>query len=294
MFGKASLLAGVLSLGLVVQSSSASAAIPKQDLNEYLSSIGWTKKDLRQYANYYEIPWKDFNNIEDLKEALGTVINQENMTAMLEKYMMKRPQLDELMDHFGDSVDNYTFIEDLDNSVEFYIEAGQEMAETENELAELGITEEETEKLFNYLAQVEENNPSVLDQMNIISSRMEEFSYIEDPSQLSEADMNEIIQTMEQVADIYDIKTSFSIGTKKVTLNELLAMKEAPKENLSGVIYGLNDEVLMDFSIPPKYFSTGLIIDQGGSMVDVGEIANDYCDHMHDEKKEDILSKRYK
>lgn len=47
--------------------STVQVAPPADELNQYLSGIGWTKKDLIEYLDYYEIPLDAFITVEELK-----------------------------------------------------------------------------------------------------------------------------------------------------------------------------------------------------------------------------------
>lgn len=261
----------------------ASAAPPEQELNQYLAEIGWTKQELLDYLAYYEIPLDDFSTVEDLKLIMGTPINAENFQELLAKYDLTEQEFNELMDHFGDSKNEYKFIEDLDAAVEFYVNHDEYMAEVENELAKIGITEEEAEKFFNYLALVEENNKDQLDQMTALDARLEKFYEVEDPSALSDEELDELAQILEESIALYEIKVKFKVDNKEVSLKELLKMKEAPN-NLFASVFSSAGELLIDFNVPAEFFDTGYVMDEGEEMIHVGELSDEYVDHMHEEK----------
>nr|WP_263324483.1 processed acidic surface protein [Neobacillus sp. Marseille-Q6967] len=277
------MLIGFLSFSLLFQVSTAIAAPPEDELNQYLAEIGWSKQELLDYLAYYEIPLEEFNSVEELKEIMGTPINSTNFQELLVKYNLTEQELYELMNHFGDSVSEYKFIEDLDATVDFYVNHDTYMAEVEAELAAIGITEEETERFFNYLAQVEENNPNQLDQMAAIDTRMEKYLNVDNPALLSEAELDELVSLLEETIALYQINVKFAINNKDVTLKELIQMTEAP-ENLYASVYSTTGELLIDFNVPAEFFETGEVIDEGEGMVHVGELSDEYVDHMHEEK----------
>lgn len=281
---KALMLGLLLSFPLLFNNtSSAIAAPPEKELNQYLAEIGWTKQELLDYLDYYEIPLDDFSTVEDLKMILGTPINSKNLQELLTNYNLTQKELNDLLGHFGDSLSNYKFIEDLDATVDFYVNHDEYMAEIENGLTEMGITEEETEKFFNYLAQVEENNQHQLDQMELLDSRLEKFLEIEDTADLSEEELDELVQILEESIALYEIKIKFAIDNKDITLKELLKLKEVPG-NLYTKIYSNTGELLIDFTVPAEFFETAETIDQGEDMIHVGELSDEYTDHMHEEK----------
>ena len=283
----------LLSFPFLFNAPSTMAAPPENELNQYLAEIGWTKQELLDYLAYYEIPLDEFDTVEDLQMIMGTPINSKNFQELLTKYNLTEKELNDLMDHFGDSVNEYKFIEDLDATVDFYVNHDEYMADVENSLAEIGITEEETERFFNYLAQVEEKNKNQLDQMEALDARMEQFIDVEDPSQLSEEELDELVQILEESLAFYEVNVKFAINNKDVTLKELLTMKEAPN-NLYTSVYSTTGELLIDFSIPAEFFETADFIDEGEDMLHVGELSDEYVDHKHEEKYKKAKEKELK
>ncbi|SMQ86615.1 processed acidic surface protein [Bacillus sp. OV166] len=276
----------LLTIPFLFNVPSAQAAPPENELNQYLAEIGWTKQEFLDYVDYYEIPLNDYNTVEDLKEVLGTPINSNNFQDLLIKYGLTEKELNDLMDHFGDSVNEYKFIEDMDATVEFYINADKDMAEVEKALSDLGITEAEAERFFNYLAEVEEKNKDQLDQMATNDTLWENLMNVEDPSQLSAEDLDELVRILEQTIALYEVKVNLKADGQAVTLKNLLKMKEPPG-NLSGNVYSTSGELLIDFNIPREFFESMEAIVDGEDMIHLGEISDDYVDHMHEEKYED-------
>jgi len=265
--------------------SSVQAAPPENELNQYLAGIGWTKQDLMEYLNYYEIPLDEFNTVEELKTILGTPINSTNFQELLKKYDLTEKEFNDLMDHFGDSKNEYKFIEDLDSTVEFYMNYDEYMAEIEDGLAEFGITEEESERLNNYLEAVEEKNKDQLDQMATNDTLWEKFANIEDPSQLTDEAVDEMIQILEETIALYEIKVNFLVDGKAVTLKDLMKM-EKPPGSFSASIYDISGNLLMDLTIPKEFFENLEAVEEGEDLLHLGEISDDYVDHMHKEKYE--------
>jgi processed acidic surface protein len=276
----------MLTIPFLFHVHSAQAAPPENELNQYLAGIGWTKQDLMDYLSYYEIPLDEFSTVEELKEIMGTPINTKNLQDLLTKYNLSEKEFNDLIDHFGDNLNEYKFIEDLDASLEFYVNYDEYMAETESSLEEFGITEEEAEKFFNYLAEVEEKNKDQLDQIATNDTLWEKFLNVEDPSQLSDEDLDEMFRILEQTIALYEIKINFKVNGQVVTLKDLLKMEEPPAGNLSGTIYSTSGELLIDFNIPKEYFESLEVVDEGEDLLHLGEISDDYVDHKHEEKYE--------
>ncbi|MFC6604971.1 processed acidic surface protein [Ectobacillus funiculus] len=90
----------------------------------------------------------DFETTEDLQAMLGTPITDENLNDLLKDYSLTREQLNSLLAEFGESLDDYKFIEDLDNAVDFYVNHDEELEESEALLSQIGLTEEEVDRFL--------------------------------------------------------------------------------------------------------------------------------------------------
>jgi processed acidic surface protein len=286
MFLKKTMFSCLLSCLILANVQLVNAAPPENELNQYLAQIGWTRQELLDYLAYYEIPLDEFSTVEDLKLIMGTPINSKNFQELLKRYNLTEQELKNLMDHFGDSLADYKFIEDLDATVDFYVNHDEYMTSMESGLEDIGITEEETEKFFNYLAQVEENSKNQLDAMEAYDTQLEKFMNVENTADLTEEELDELVRILEESIALYEIKINFAVNNNNITLKELLRMRDVPN-NLYASIYSTAGELLIDFSVPAEFFETGEVIDGGEDMIHVGELSDEYVDHMHEEKYED-------
>lgn len=130
----------------------AVAAAPKvEDVDSYLKEIGWTRKDLDNYLKFYEVSLEDFKDINHLRDELGTPINEENLLIMLETYDLTKEELEVLLSRFGEKVQDYTFIEDLELAVDFYMTHEEEVARAEDFLVSMGFEAEEARSIFHHI-----------------------------------------------------------------------------------------------------------------------------------------------
>jgi processed acidic surface protein len=275
----------LLTIPVLFNVHSAQAAPLENEINQYIAEIGWTKQEFQDYIDYYEIPLDEYT-MADLKELLGPPINAKNFQDLLTKYSLTEKELNDLMDHFGDSVKEYKFINDLDSTVDFYIASNKGMADVEKALSDVGITEAETERLFTYLGEVEEKNKDQLDQMATNDTLWENLMNVEDPSQLGDEDLDELVRLLEQTIALYEVKVNFKADGQPVSLKDLLKMEEPPG-HLFGSVYSTSGELLIDFNIPREFFESMEPLVDGEDLMHLGEISNDYVDHMHEEKYED-------
>ena len=127
-------------------------AAPKEDeVDSYLKEIGWTRSDLDNYLKFYEISLEDFKDIDHLRDELGTPINEENLLIMLETYDLTKEELEVLLSRFGEKVQDYTFIEDLEIAVDFYMTHEEEVARAEDFLVSMGFEAEEARLIFHHI-----------------------------------------------------------------------------------------------------------------------------------------------
>jgi len=267
----------------------ALAAPPANELNQYLAEIGWTKQQLMNYLNYYEMPLDAFGSVEDLKNALGTPINSQNLQDLLKKYNLSQTDFNALLNQFGDSLNQHKFIEDLDNSLAFYTKHKNFMSQMKSDMAKIGITDQEVKKFFGYLSQIEETNKTQLDQMQSLDYRIEQFLGTVDPTKLTNEQLDELSQIFTQTLNLYQIQLKLQANKKDITLNDLLKMK-APPGDLYTVIYSKDGEPLMDFTIPASAFES--VVAGWEELLNLGELANEFVDYLHSEKYNDV--KRFK
>lgn len=127
------------------------AAPKEEEVDSYLKEIGWTRKDLDKYLTFYEVRLEDFKDIDHLRDELGTPINEENLLVMLETYELTKEELEVLLSRFGEKVQDYTFIEDLEIAVDFYMTHEEEVARAEDFLVSMGFEAEEARQIFQHI-----------------------------------------------------------------------------------------------------------------------------------------------
>ena len=285
MFFKKSVFAGFLTfLLLMLNVPMASAAVSANELNQYLAKIGWSKQELLDYLDYFEMSLDDFDSAEDLQAFLGTPITSQNLQELLTKYNLTQNELNELLNQFGDSLDEYKFIEDLEDSLAFYTNHDDFMEQLQNQLAKIGITEQEIQNLFEYLAQVEENNKKQLDQMQSLDYRIEQFLETADPTKLTDEQLNELTDILNDLFDVYEIQVKLKLNNKEISIADLLKLNEPG--NLYTSILAKTGEPLLDFTISAEFFEG--IMSGWEALVHIGELANEFVDFLHDQKYDDL------
>lgn len=258
------------------------AAPPENELNQYLAKIGWTKQDLMEYLAYYEIPLNKIDSLSNLKDLLGTPVNSGNYQELLSKYKLTDKQLKALLNHFGDSLSEYTFIEDLDTSVGFYVQHDDFMAEIENDLNELGITDKEVGRFFDYIGQVEETNKNKLDQLKFLDARMEQYLNQTSPTDLSKDQVAELAEIFTEAADLLEIKVNFKMNNQDISFQKLLEMEDTIPGNLYTSVYSNTGDLLIDFNLTSDFFQS--VVNGWDEILHLGELSNEFVDLLHEGK----------
>jgi processed acidic surface protein len=116
-------LACSLSLGILPMS--AFAISPNdQEFEAFVKELGWEKQDYIDYLKSKEWSLKEFDTVDEL----GTPITEETLQPVLDKYELNRDELNALLVENGDIEEGQdvldtwmTFTEELDSSVDFYL-----------------------------------------------------------------------------------------------------------------------------------------------------------------------------
>jgi processed acidic surface protein len=196
----------------------AFAQIEKQELEQYISSIGWSMDDLLHYLGKYQMTVADFQSMDELKQWLGTPITEENMRRLLKKHQLTQEELEALLGQFGETVQDYTFVEDLDAAIRFYSHHNEKMQQINDMLGVIGFTESEAKRLFDHIASLP--NPHVGQQLAELDRRLQPFLQVEDATQLTEAQRRQLLSIWEDTLSALQMKAKFYLegdGKKQET-----------------------------------------------------------------------------
>ncbi|MCL6618056.1 MAG: processed acidic surface protein, partial [Anoxybacillus ayderensis] len=138
----------VLWLFLFLFATPVQAATYEEAVKQYVQDIGWTMEDLTRYLAKWNMTIHDFSSLDALKKQLGTPITPERLDALLLRYDMTREEAEALLGQFGEQLQHYTFVEDLDYALSFYRDRYDTMQAMTDMLATIGLTEDEIRRLF--------------------------------------------------------------------------------------------------------------------------------------------------
>ncbi|WP_163152103.1 processed acidic surface protein [Anoxybacillus sp. MB8] len=165
----------VLWLFLFLFATPVQAATYEEAVKQYVQDIGWTMEDLTRYLAKWNMTIHDFSSLDALKKQLGTPITPERLDALLLRYDMTREEAEALLGQFGEQLQHYTFVEDLDYALSFYRDRYDTMQAMTDMLATIGLTEEEIRRLF------ERTPPSAKQALERLDEQMQTL-VLRDPS----------------------------------------------------------------------------------------------------------------
>jgi processed acidic surface protein len=277
---------------IVCDSTRAMAQIQKQELEQYIHSIGWTMDDLSHYLGKYRMTVADFQSMAELKQWLGTPITEENMQRLLKKHQLTQEELEALLGQFGETVQDYTFVEDLDAAIRFYSRHNEKMQQINDMLSAIGFTESEAKRFFAHIASLPDEH--VGQQLAALDRRLQPFLQVEDATQLAKTQRRQLLSIWEDVLSVLQVKAKYYLvenGKKQEIAYRKLAAADMPDgRDLLVELYNQAGDLLSDVRLSEEMFTSGYVMRAGEQWVTAGVLASEMKEMMHGEKMPDTAS----
>lgn len=254
------------------------------DLDAYLKEISATrgmpvtKDDIEKTLSNYDEKIADFDSMDGedgLKSFLGDVIKGDysNLTDILKENNLSLDELKALLKENGEDINDYVFVDDLDEAVFFYLYPDDESNSGIDEdmikellpmfQEEFDLTEQEITNLKNHFMKISDklSTPEAINQMEQLSQRMEAFSQFSSLDELTANDVQEILSIYDELFSMLELKVNFYLvkGNKETPLSllDLMKMENLINAKLEANIYDLDGNLLADLII------TGDMVDSG-------------------------------
>ncbi|WLR55438.1 processed acidic surface protein [Mesobacillus subterraneus] len=112
------ILAFTLTLGLLPFAALAAVDPKDQEFQNYLQEIGMSEEDFVAYlTHWHDYSLEEFEDLEDLIEYLGPVLDEENLQELLAEYGMTEEEFNQFLEETDTTLDEFVFYEDLYFSV---------------------------------------------------------------------------------------------------------------------------------------------------------------------------------
>ncbi|HZG59629.1 MAG TPA: processed acidic surface protein [Anoxybacillus sp.] len=204
---------------------SYSTPITEEALTAYLQEQNMTKEQLIALLEKHGESLEDFTYIEELADTVEyyqnlTPLTEENLNEFLQTIGLTRQQLEALLEKNDDSLANYTTVEELTQAVMFYMIP---------DFSELGLTDEELEKLFTHFEQLNVEDPQFVNKMEEIGKRLDAISLydFEGVKELSAKQIAEITGVMQDMLHLFQLDVKFYL-TKNVRIKSVKCELSTP------------------------------------------------------------------
>ncbi|MGP1907967.1 processed acidic surface protein [Metabacillus sp. JX24] len=226
-------------------------------------------EDVDTYVDFYMNGWE------------GTPIDEKNLAELLDVYgFQSREELEQFLREHDDSIENYEYIEDLDYSLDFYINGSEAEDAISDLFSEIGLTDEEIEALFNYLSTLELDDPVMEEEMIKLSERMMAFEEFESLNDLSAEQMAELLDIFKSMLDLLQIKTDYYIvkdgNMKPVSLKSIFTVNVEKGSRLLIKLSNLQEELLADILVTAEMFGSDLIQETGRDLKEANQIVKEH------------------
>jgi processed acidic surface protein len=253
--------------------------LSREELNELLVEYG----DIEEGQDVLEGTWIIFS--EELHEYVdfylngweGTPIDEENLLQLLNDYGFdSKEALEQFLNENDDSIKNYEYIEDLELAVDFYVNGGENLDEVYGLFTEIGLTDDELEKLFAHLETLDFEDPAFLDELIELSERMMAFEEFETAEELSAEQIAELFDIFNDMLNLFEVETTYFLakdGEKQVVSFEtLMSMDTTNGYDLLMEVYNKQGEFLADILLTADMFGSELIQETGQDLKQAKEI----------------------
>lgn len=254
------------------------------DLQNYLKDVSQKRgfkvtKDDIEVALFMrgEKELKDFASMQELSDYLGPVIvsDYSNLNDTLISYNMTLEDLQGLMDKNDEVMEDYIYIKDLEDTIDFYNTAPVEMEEEFFDLllgtleSELDFSKDEQERVKKHLEGLEEelSSEETLNQLTRISEEMQNISDFDTIDELTPETTAKIMSLFNEMLSIFELKLDFTLikGKKeeKISIVDLMYMTELVNASVKIDVYNLKGDFLADIILKGDTVDSEIIKDIG-------------------------------
>ncbi|MFP9130256.1 processed acidic surface protein [Niallia sp. BSM11] len=257
--------------------------LTREELNELLADYGDIEvgqdvldseyllfaEEVYDYVGYY------------LDDTYGTLINDENLQELVERYgFASADELEEYLQQFDESIDHYEFIEDLDSTVDYYMNGGADLeAEIDELFLSMDLTEEEMDRLLEHFITIYEENPDFEDQLYTLSERMMAFGEFDSADDLTAEQIAELLDISNDMLDILQLDVKYYLvkdGVKKpLSVQSMMTMTSTDGADLLIELYNKQGDFLADIILTNEMFGSEIIKETGKDLQEAEQIVKE-------------------
>ncbi len=263
---------------VIYSGNGANAQVEDADLQQLLNDINWTYEELNDYLQFHEVSLDDFDSLAQLNEFLGTPITGENLDELLLKYSIDFGELEILLAEFGETIDDYHFIEDLDLDIEFFLSYQEDFIVVNDFLSLFGLTENEIQTLFDHFSQLDEE--SAKQKLNEVNSSLEALNYLRGADQLSTEEEELLLSLWEDLFEAAEIDATFFLEKNdlqiEVELRDVVEKQSFDDFSLLMLLQNDEGDLLATLSFSEEMLDSHLMYESLEHIVEVAVLADEY------------------
>ena len=252
-----------------------------QDLVNYLVEVskkrGYevTEKAFTALLASYEFSLEDFESVKELNEFMGEVIKADlsNLSYFNKNYGLDKQTLLQLLKDNGEDINDYIYIDDLEETV-WALNGGDFEGDIAEDLLpifeeDLGLTNEELQRIEDHLMSLEErfSDPAAIERLETLADRMMAFEEFDVATELTAEQLAEIASIYEELLSIFNLKVTYSLvkngEESPMSLADLMKMEELTDANLKIMIYTTDGKFLADLLITSDMVDSETITNAG-------------------------------
>lgn len=253
-----------------------------EEFAAFLETINWTKEDYLAYLDSKDWGLEYFSDVSEL----GTPLSEEGVQKVMKDFDLTREELNALLVEYGDIeegqdvLDSNMYIifnEDLYFYVEWYLDDENYIDLNDLDIfTEVGLTEEELDRLFEHFITLNFEDETFLDQLDALLQRLDAVPYFESADDLDAEEIAILLDIFDDMMNLFEVETKYYLtdGTEKtaLTLTALLALETTNGKDLLIEIFDREGTFLADIVLTAEMFGSEIIEETGKDLEVVEEV----------------------
>ncbi|WP_456275950.1 processed acidic surface protein [Bacillus sp. AK128] len=198
----------------------------------------------------------------------GEPINEANITELLNEYQLTKPDLEKLLHQVGDQVEEYTFIEDLNHAVSYYIEHAEDLAGLSNFFSYIGLSDGEVSKLYHHVTSLEQ--PSLFQQLTAIKKQLN--TNTEEPKLISTDQKKEVFPVFNEVLNLYHLVPTYYVNSTPLkTVDHVESLNELHGKSVKIDLHNRQGDLIGDIYLTSDMLHDDFILQTSQQLLRIGE-----------------------
>ncbi|PSL40798.1 processed acidic surface protein [Planomicrobium soli] len=253
--------------------------LTREELNKLLEEYGTLEKGQDVIDSEYFVFTYEIEEFVDYYSNL-TAITPENLQELVEYYEFGTvEELEKFLNGYGDSIEEYDSIEELEEAIAFYTMIGEDDdLALDGLFSAFGLTEQELQNLSEHLNTLDYENPAFQSKLDELANRMMAISEFETANELTAGQIAEILSIFNELQSLFKVTTQFYLITdnekQAISLQTLLTLDTTNGFDLLIEIYNLQGTFLADILLTADMFGSEIIVDAGEDLKEVEDVVS--------------------